>query len=68
MLWPAEHLDGVGVFLAVVCYHDELLGPKGAAEVPLPDGGVPLGLAVATHLRPGLAQGRDTVTLRYLLL
>ena len=61
MLWPAEHLDRVGVVLAVVCYHFELLGPQGAAEVPLPDGRVALGLAVPAHLRPGLAHRRGTV-------
>lgn len=45
-----------GVVL-VVPDHFEAFDSEGAAEVPLPDRGVSLSLAVAAHLCPGLQQG-----------
>ena len=48
---------GVSSIVLVVFKHFEAFGSEGAAEVPLPDRGVSLSLAIATHLCPGL-EGR----------
>lgn len=48
---------GVCVVILVVGNQLEALRSERAAEVPLPDGCVPLGTSISTHLCPGLHGG-----------
>lgn len=58
LLWPAKDFVGVRVVVLVVRNQLEALRSERAAEVPLPDGRVPVSMSVSAHLCPGL-QGGD---------